>query len=62
MRVPDNRVLRIFEPERDEVIGGCRNLHNEEIHNLYTLRSRTRIKKWKRMRWAKYVICMRIGF
>jgi hypothetical protein len=29
-------VLRgIFGPKRDEVIGGWRKLHNEELHNLY---------------------------
>jgi hypothetical protein len=32
----ENRVLkRIFEPKRDEVTGGWRKLHNEELHNLY---------------------------
>jgi hypothetical protein len=31
------RVLRaIFETKREEVAGGCRRLHNEELHNLYT--------------------------
>jgi hypothetical protein len=31
----ENRVLRrIFGPQRDEVIGGWRKLHNEELHNL----------------------------
>jgi hypothetical protein len=34
----EKRVLRrIFEPQRDEVIGGWRKLHNEEFHNLYSL-------------------------
>jgi hypothetical protein len=29
-----NRVLRrIFGPKREEVVGGWRRLHNEEIHN-----------------------------
>jgi hypothetical protein len=29
----ENRVLRrIFGPKRDEVIGGWRKLHNEELH------------------------------
>jgi hypothetical protein len=27
-------VRRIFEPKRDEVIGGWGKLHNEELHNL----------------------------
>jgi hypothetical protein len=32
------RVLRgIFGPKRDEVMGGWRKLHNEELHNLYAL-------------------------
>jgi hypothetical protein len=32
-----NRVLRgIFRPKRDEVTGGWRKLHSEELHNLYS--------------------------
>jgi hypothetical protein len=32
----ENRVLRIiFGPNREEVAGGWRRLHNEELHNLY---------------------------
>jgi hypothetical protein len=32
----ENRVLRrIFAPKREEVTGGWRELHNEELHNLY---------------------------
>jgi hypothetical protein len=35
VRVFENRVLRrIFGPERDEVIGEWRKLHNQELHNL----------------------------
>jgi hypothetical protein len=31
------RVLRtIFGPKRDEVSGGSRKLHNEELHSLYS--------------------------
>jgi hypothetical protein len=37
LRVFENRVLRgIFGPKRDEETGGWRNLHNEELHNLYS--------------------------
>jgi hypothetical protein len=37
LRVFENRVLRrIFGPKRDEVTGGLRKLHNEELHNLYS--------------------------
>jgi hypothetical protein len=25
---------RMFGPEREEVIGGCIKVHNEELHNL----------------------------
>jgi hypothetical protein len=36
LRVSKNRVLRrIFGPKREEVAGGWRRLHNEELHNLY---------------------------
>jgi hypothetical protein len=32
----ENRVLRsIFGPKREEVAGGWRRLHNEELHSLY---------------------------
>jgi hypothetical protein len=27
---------RIFGPKRDEVTGGCRQLHNEELRDLYS--------------------------
>jgi len=37
MRVFENRVLRrIFGPERDEVTGEWRKLHNEELNDLYS--------------------------
>jgi hypothetical protein len=36
VRVFGNRELRIiFGPKREEVAGGWRRLHNEELHNLY---------------------------
>jgi hypothetical protein len=37
LRVFENRVLRIiFGPKRDGVTGRWRQLHNEELHNLYS--------------------------
>jgi hypothetical protein len=49
----ENRVLRrIFGPKRDGVTGGCRKLHNEELHNLYSSPSMIRIIKSRRMIWA----------
>jgi hypothetical protein len=43
---------------RDEVIGGCRKLHNEELHNFYCSPSIIRIIKSRRMRWAGHVARM----
>jgi hypothetical protein len=67
LRVFKNTVLRIFGPKRDEVIGGWRKLHNEELHNLYSSPTVITIIKSKRMRWTRHVACvgrrrMHIGF
>jgi hypothetical protein len=52
----ENRVVRrIFGPKRDEVIGGWRKLHIEELHNLYSSPSIIRIIKSKIMRLAGHV-------
>jgi hypothetical protein len=54
-----NRGLRrIFGPKRDEVTGGWRKLHNEELHNLYSSPSIIRMTKSRRMRWAGNVARM----
>jgi hypothetical protein len=46
LRVFENRVLRrIFGLKRDEVTGGWRKLHNEELHNLYSSLSIIRVIK-----------------
>jgi hypothetical protein len=51
LRVFENRVLRrIFGPKRDEVTGGWRKLHNEELHNLYSSPSIIRVIKLRRTR------------
>jgi hypothetical protein len=49
---------RIFGPKRDEVTGEWRKLHNEELHDLYSLPSIIRIIKLRRMRWAGHVARM----
>jgi hypothetical protein len=49
----ENRVLRrIFGPNREEVEGGCRRLHNEELHNLCASPNIIRVIKSKRIRWG----------
>jgi hypothetical protein len=56
LRVFENRVLRrIFGPKRDEVTGGWRKLHNEELHNLYSSPSIIRMIKSRRMRLTGHV-------
>jgi hypothetical protein len=48
--VSEYRVLRrIFGPKRDEVIGGWRELHKEELHNLFYSPSIIRTTKPRRM-------------
>jgi PAS domain-containing protein len=59
LRVFGNRALRrIFGTKRDEVIGGWRKMHNEELHNLYCSPSIIRIFKSRRMRWEGHVARM----
>jgi hypothetical protein len=42
------RVLRrMLAPKKDEVTGGWRKLHNEEVHNLYPSESTIRMIKSK---------------
>jgi hypothetical protein len=51
-------VLGIFGPKRDEMTGGWRKLHNEELRNLYSSPSIIRIIKSRRMRCARNVARM----
>jgi hypothetical protein len=53
------RVLRrIFGPKKEEVMGDWRKLHNEELHNLYSLPNTSRMIKSRRMRWAGHATRM----
>jgi hypothetical protein len=46
LRVFENRVLRrIFGSKRDEVTGGWRKLHSEELHDFYSSSSIIRMMK-----------------
>ena len=50
LRVYENRVMgRIFGPERDEVTGGWRKLHNEELNDIYSLPNIVRVIKSRRI-------------
>jgi len=56
LRVFENMVLRrIFGPRRDEVTGEWRNLHNEELNDLYSSPNIVRVIKSGRMGWAGHV-------
>jgi hypothetical protein len=51
-----NRVLRrIFGLKRDEVTGGWRNLHKEELCGLYFSPSINKIMRLRKMRRARHV-------
>jgi hypothetical protein len=51
-----NRVLRkIFGPKGEEVAGGWRRLHNEELRNLHSSSNIIRMITSRKMRWAGHV-------
>jgi hypothetical protein len=58
-RVFEKKVIRrIFWLKRNEVIGDWRKLHNEELHNLYSLLRIITIIKLRKMRRVGHVACM----
>jgi hypothetical protein len=59
LKVFENMVLRrIFRPKRDEIIGGWRKVHNEELYNLSSTPNIIRMIKSSRMRWETHVARM----
>jgi hypothetical protein len=45
-------------PKKDEVAGGWRKLHNEELDNLYSCPSIITMIKLRKLRWAGHVARM----
>jgi hypothetical protein len=45
---------RIFEPKRDNMTGGWRKLHNEELHSLYFSLNIISMNKSRRIRWEEH--------
>jgi hypothetical protein len=52
----DKMLWRIFGPMREEVVGGWRRMHNEDLHNLYTSQYIITVIKWRRIRWVGHVV------
>jgi len=47
----ESRVLSyIFGAEREEIIGDCIKLHNDEVHDLCSSPTNIWVIKWRRMR------------
>jgi hypothetical protein len=62
LTVFESRVLRrIFGPQRDEVTGEWRKLHNEELNDLHSSPTIVRVIKSRRMTWAGHVARMGRG-
>jgi hypothetical protein len=58
----EDRVLRkIFGPNRDEVTGVWKKLHNKKLRDLYSSPTIVRVIKLRRMRWAGHVAQMGEG-
>jgi hypothetical protein len=62
--------MRVFEPKRDELAGEWRNIHNEEIHDLYFSPTIARVIKSRIMklvgassayRWRRGVFRFLVG-
>jgi hypothetical protein len=50
LRKFDNRLMRIFEPKKNEVTGGWGKLRSEELHNLYSSSGVIKVITSRRMR------------
>jgi hypothetical protein len=50
--------MRLFGPKKDELSGGWRKLHNEELQSFYSSSNIIRMIRSRRMRWAGHVARM----
>jgi hypothetical protein len=55
LRVSENRVLIILGPRMDEVTAVWKELHNEELSNLYSSPNMVRVMTSRIMRWAGHL-------
>jgi hypothetical protein len=58
INVIDIVLRRMYGPKREEVVGGWRRLHNEELHNLYALPI-IRVIKSRGLRCVGHKACIR---
>jgi hypothetical protein len=49
----------VFGPKMEEITGQWRNLHNEELHDVYSSQNKILMIKSRRIRLAGHVACMR---
>jgi hypothetical protein len=55
----ENRVLRrTAGPMKWNVTGNWRSVHNEELHNFYSMLIIIRMVKARRMGWEEHVACI----
>jgi hypothetical protein len=57
----DGLLREIFGPEKDELTGTWRNLHNEEFYGFYCSLNIIRVIKSRRVRWSGHVARMGRG-
>jgi hypothetical protein len=48
-------LMKMFGPKREEVAGGWRKSHNEELHDWYSTLNIIKLIKSRKMRWERYV-------
>jgi hypothetical protein len=59
LKVSENReLMKIFAPDRDEVIREWRRLHNKELYALYSSRNTIWVIKSRKLRWVVHVASM----